>query len=323
MSLVSNSVGERVRRHSRIDIGARLSELLGPRYEAYREAWNGAGPRQIPSFPVHLDLEWYDECNQRCVFCPRNEETHPDRLYPLNTRTRIDETQIDRLLGEIDGGRLDSINFGAYAEPLLNPRIADLVGRFHEAGVIDSRIISNGMLLHKHAEALLESGLVQLFISLDAARPETYEYQRGPGFERVKANLRDFMALRKKSGAVLPIVRVSFVMTERNEGELDDFLEEWTDVVDFIDVQARTDYRTSSLEAVRTRSFNCIDPFRRVSLISNGDILPCCAFWGRTLAIGNLANDSITAAWHGEEMKRVRENLLADRSPVCVSCQSQ
>jgi len=276
----------------------------------------------VPSFPIHLDLEWYDACNQRCGFCPRNTTAHPNPIYPINTGQRLEPDVIEKVLLEVEEQSLYSVNYGAFAEPLINPGIGELIARFHKAGVIDSRIITNGLLLHKHAESLIDSGLVNLFVSLDAFEDATYEKQRGPGFQRIKENLLGFLELRRRRGSSLPIVRVSFVVTEDNRYELSSFLDFWVDKVDFVDVQSKTDYRTTALEQDRPRKFNCIDPFRRVAVISNGDILPCCAFWGRTLPIGNIREQSLAEAWAGEAMQRVRSNLQTDQSKVCVTCQS-
>ena len=42
-----------------------------------------------------------------------------------------------------------SVNFGAYADPLVNKDIFKVIRKFMDAGVIESRIITNGLLLHK------------------------------------------------------------------------------------------------------------------------------------------------------------------------------
>ena len=295
MRLKTQMPSDRVTRLSQEDAEARLIDLLGSRYAEYRNAWNSAGPDSIPAFPIHLDLELYDNCNQSCVFCPRNTTIHKDLIYPINTSQRLEARIMERVLEEVQVMGLYSVNFGAYAEPLLNTSIFELVRRFHAAGVVDSRVISNGLLLHKYRDSIIDSGLVNLFISIDAFSEQTYRKQRGPGYDRIVRNLLDFLELRAKLGASLPIVRASFVVTDDNRKELGDFVEFWGDKVDFIDVQSKTDYRTSALAQERTRTFDCIDPFRRVAIISNGDILPCCTFWGRTLPVGNITGQTIAA----------------------------
>lgn len=320
--LQSSQPSDRVRRLSAADIHEHLGGVLGPRYRAYRAAWAAAGPAAVPAFPVHLDLELRDNCNQRCVFCPRNTDEHPDLPYSINTSAELSDPWLVRLQGEAREHGLWSINLGAFAEPLINKNVFAVVEGFHAAGVVDSRIITNGLLLDRYTDAVFASGLVQLFVSIDAFRSETYTRQRGPGYERVVANLLGFLAERRRRGAVLPVVRVSFVVTEQNEAELDEFVAFWSQHVDFVDVQARTDYHAAAVGQVRVRKFHCIDPFRRLAVLANGDILPCCTFWGRTLPIGNLSTGGLLDAWRGSAMQKVRSDLLGDRCAVCVSCQS-
>src|SRR2546428_10212133 len=48
-------------------------ETFGEEYLDYRQAWERAGPNWLPEFPLHIDFQLMDECNMRCVFCPRDE----------------------------------------------------------------------------------------------------------------------------------------------------------------------------------------------------------------------------------------------------------
>ena len=94
------------------------------------------------------------------------------------------------------------------------------------------------------------------------------------------------------------------------------------DKVDHIDLQKKIDYTKSSENFYNNeKQWNCIDPFRRMSIISDGSILPCCSFWGRSLVIGNIKNISIKKAWEGSLMKRVREDLILNKSSICNTCQ--
>ncbi|MCA8976691.1 MAG: radical SAM protein, partial [Planctomycetes bacterium] len=204
---------ERVRRLSAADVHEHLATVLGPRYREYRAAWAAAGPTAIPPFPIHLDLELRDNCNQRCVFCPRNTDEHPDLPYPINTSAELDAAALQRLTAEAAAQGLWSINLGAFAEPLIHKHVFDIVRDFHAAGVVDSRIITNGLLLDRHVDAVFASGLVQLFVSIDAHTEATYARQRGPGHDRVVRNVLDFVAERRRRGALLPLVRVSYVVT--------------------------------------------------------------------------------------------------------------
>jgi radical SAM protein with 4Fe4S-binding SPASM domain len=149
----------------------KLIKLFGKKYKDYREAWNVAGSKNAPDFPIYLDMEFFDICSQKCTFCPRNETIHKNLPYKINTKIKIDCTKT----------------------------------------------------------------------------------------------------------------------SETN----------YTD-----------------------KQWNCIHPFRRLSVISDGSILPCCSFWGRALKIGNIDNISLKDAWNSEKLNKIRNDLIEDKSSVCSTCQS-
>ncbi len=300
-----------------------LSNHLGDKYLNYRSAWNAAKPTSIPDFPIHIDIELYDLCNQKCVFCPRNETTHPNVTYPINTNSKLDEKLTNKIIREIKKNKLMSVNFGAFADPLVNKKIFQVIKKFMDAGVVDSRIITNGLLLNKYTDSIFESGLVNLYVSLDAFKEETYLKQRGPGYKKVVSNLLNFLDEKKKRKSVLPITRVSFIETNDNKDELKDFVEFWSDKVDHIDLQKLINFNKEVNDSYQTKQWNCIDPFRRVAIVSDGSVLPCCSFWGKNLVLGNIKDQSIIDIWNGQEMTKVRKDLLSDQSNICTTCQSE
>jgi radical SAM protein with 4Fe4S-binding SPASM domain len=305
------------------NIEQKLIGILGSKYKNYREAWSKADSNNIPNFPIHLDMEFYDICNQKCIFCPRNETIHTNLLYKINTNIKIEDRLIEKIINECKLKNLMSINFGAFAEPLVYRDIFKIIKKFTDIGIADSRLITNGLLLDKFYDQVFDSGLINLYISIDAFSESTYNVQRGHGFKKVINNLLNFLEIKKNKKSQLPIVRVSFVETDDNKHELKDFIEFWKDKVDHIDLQKKIDYTKNSKKNYLGKNWNCIDPFRRVSIISDGSILPCCSFWGRSLIIGNIRNISIKDAWNSLEMKKIRGDLLLDKSSICNACQSQ
>lgn len=324
MSIMSKTVViETTHRVYDNDTEDKIISILGNKYIKYRKAWNDATPSKIPLFPIHLDFEFYDICNQSCIFCPRNENIHKNLSYKINTKAKLDESLLDKIILESSEENLMSVNFGAFAEPLINKNLFDLIKRFVGTGVIDTRVITNGLLLDKYIDQIFESGLVNLYISIDAFSETTYQQQRGNGYTKVINNILKFINEKKKRNSILPIVRVSFVETDLNKKEKEDFVNFWKDKVDHIDFQKKIDFSKNSNESLNDKKqWNCIDPFRRMSIISDGSILPCCSFWGRSLVIGNIRDISIKDAWKSLSMKKIREDLLLNKSSICNTCQS-
>ena len=305
------------------DVEKILINNFGKKYTDYRKAWNLATAENIPNFPVHLDIEFYDICNQKCTFCPRNEEIHKNLSYEINTHKKIDENFLNKVMEESKKGGLMSVNFGAFAEPLIYKNIFKIVRKFHDIGVVDSRLITNALLLNKYNEEIFDSGLVNLYISIDAFSEKTYLSQRGQGYNKVIDNTLKFLDLKKEKKLELPIVRVSFVETDQNHNELSDFVDFWKDKVNKIDIQKKIDYTKDTDGKYNQKQWSCIDPFRRLSVISDGSILPCCSFWGRALKIGNISKLSLQDAWNSNALKKIREDLIMDKSSICTACQSE
>lgn len=297
----------------------RLYRLLGEAYRKYRDEWVKAGSDYVPDFPVHIDFELVDECNMRCGFCPRNRKTHPSLPYEVNTKSLLSDEVMKKILEEVASEPLYSVNF-AIGEPLLDSRLFHWISAFHKAGVVDSRVNTNGLLLDRYVNDIFESGLVNLYVSLDAADRDMHTQQRGYGYDRVVHGLSLVLAEKQRRGSVLPIVRVSFVDTVESHHQLDKFKAMWSSKVDHIDVQIYQNLNKFQPSGSR-KLWNCVDPFRRVSIMANGNIDPCCTFQGKMLAVGNVKDCTVREAWQSKKMQLVRRRLLDDLEPICVACQ--
>ncbi len=296
----------------------RLGDLLGLPFQRYRKRWSNAS-RDSPDI-VHLDIELVDSCNQRCIMCPRNREIHPRLDYSLETGSRLDIRVFERVLVDLIKLGLCSVNFGGFAEPFIVKDWNQFVTLSHDHGIIDTRLITNGLLLGQNIDKIFESNLRNLYVSLDAASSQTYKQVRGHGFDRVVKSIDDILLERSKRKSVLPIVRVSFVALAENEHEVQDFVNRWVGRVDHIDIQRKFDYANQT-PAVEHR-WSCDQPWKRLSLLANGDLIPCCSFNGRSLVLGNANSESAATLWNGSDLKAFRERLIKNEVSVCNICQS-
>jgi len=306
-------------RYQERDVDALLSAHIGPAYRKYRQAWYRAGARHVPDFPVHLDLELADACNQNCTFCARNRATHPNLPYEINTGATLSKVLIDRIAEEAAREQLRSVNL-AFGEPLVYRNVFEVVRKLHAAGVVDSRIVTNGVLLSHYTQEIFDAGLINLYVSIDAFSEETYRHQRGHAYDRVVNGLLSFIHEKQKRKSLLPITRVSFVETAYNRHELEDFKAFWRDKVDFLDVQFYQDF-TKTDSSAKDKKWHCIDPFRRLAVTADGRILPCCTFHGKCLPIGNINEITLKEAWESTRLQEIRGNLLNDAEPICLACQ--
>jgi radical SAM protein with 4Fe4S-binding SPASM domain len=299
-----------------------MSEALGDKYINYRRRWTASSRDFIPPYPLHLDFELNDTCNQSCIMCPRNTETHLNTDYKINTRIFFSLELFQNIIDEAVANGLTSINLGAFAEPLIHPEFRKFVEYAKTKGILDIRIITNGLRLDDFVDFLVDMSVTNVYVSLDALNEHSYRSIRGSGFERVESNLRKLINERNKRAALFPVIRVSFVKMAINASEEAGFIDKWRNFVDYIDIQPGEDLSHSPDTLLNADyRFKCIAPWQRLSILASGDIIPCCSFYGRYLPIGNIKETSVLDAWNSAAMQAVRKGLIDASQNVCEICQ--
>jgi MoaA/NifB/PqqE/SkfB family radical SAM enzyme len=111
-------------------------------------------------------------------------------------------------------------------EPLLNTELADII-RYLKGKDVYVFFNSNGLLLNqKWADELLESGLDELRVSLDAATASTYARVRGSkDFARVVRNMEVLTQVRNANHGSTPKISAWMVATADNVEDLPDMVE--------------------------------------------------------------------------------------------------
>jgi GTP 3',8-cyclase len=137
------------------------------------------GPRDRLGRPMHdLRISVMDRCNFRCPYCMPKETFH-DRYRFLRTSERLGFNEIVRVAraGVDLGVRKLRLTGG---EPLLRPRLAELVGELSLIdGIEDIALTTNGVLLAQHASELKANGLCRVTVSLDSLDPEVFARMSG------------------------------------------------------------------------------------------------------------------------------------------------
>jgi radical SAM protein with 4Fe4S-binding SPASM domain len=316
---------DNITRYSEKNIENLLCSKLGNKYKEYRELRNNVDYNNIPSFPIHIDFELNDRCNQSCIMCPRNISSHPDINYGFDSTNILSFEVFKKIIDEGANNNLKSINVDAFSEPLLNDDVFNMVSYAKEKGIIDTRLITNGLLLEKNIENIFSSKLVNLFVSIDAYSEENYSKIRGIGFKKVISGLERLLEEKKRRNSILPIVRVSFVNMDSNSVEKDDFINYWKNKVDFIDIKIFDDYNVNiknDFDMSIKKKWDCFSPFSRLAVLSNGDVLSCCNFFGKNIPISNInINNNIKTIWNSKKLSNIRKVIINDTLKNCSICQ--
>jgi GTP 3',8-cyclase len=120
----------------------------------------------------YLRISLIDKCNFRCQYCmPEGAE-----LDYLLDRELLSDCELLTLLQDA----FIPLGFGKFrltgGEPLLRPKVVDLVGRIASLkGTQDLAMTTNAFLLAGMAEDLYRAGLRRINISLDSLNPDTFD----------------------------------------------------------------------------------------------------------------------------------------------------
>ena len=157
--------------------------------------------------PVCLYLEVTNRCNLRCETCPRTFETlepPADMSWGLFTKIVDQVPNVSRVV------------LHGVGEPMLVKNLPDMI-RYLKARGTYVLFNTNGTLMQpKRFQELIDTGLDELRVSLDAADRESYARVRGKDFfTRIVRDVGKFVAYQKQVGATTP--RVSLWLTGLKE----------------------------------------------------------------------------------------------------------
>ncbi len=191
-----------------------INPLRDPR--RYFEEIEARRSSEAAAPPVCLYLEVTNRCNLLCETCPRTFETlepPADMSWALFTKIVDQVPNVARVV------------LHGVGEPMLVKDLPKMIRYLKDRGTY-VLFNTNGTLMQpKRFQELIDTGLDELRVSLDAADRETYLKVRGKDyFNRIVRDVGKFIAYQKSVGATTP--RVSLWLTGLRETveQLPDFV---------------------------------------------------------------------------------------------------
>jgi MoaA/NifB/PqqE/SkfB family radical SAM enzyme len=170
----------------------------------------------VESDPVCLYLETTNRCNLPCTTCPRTfEELEPpaDMSWELFTQIVDQYPKIARVV------------LHGIGEPLMVRELPRMVSYLKARGTY-VLFNTNGTLLNaRKGRDLIEAGLDELRVSLDAAEPSAFKIVRGlDRFDRIVTNVRSFITQQKEMNVIAPQVSLWLTGLKETVSQLPAFL---------------------------------------------------------------------------------------------------
>jgi MoaA/NifB/PqqE/SkfB family radical SAM enzyme len=157
--------------------------------------------------PVCLYLETTNRCNLLCTTCPRTyEQLEPeaDMSWELFTSLIDQYPHVARVV------------LHGIGEPMLVKDLALRVKYLKDRNIYVLFNTNGTLLTEANGRALIEAGLDELRVSLDAAESEVFQMVRGKDFfDKIVANVKNFTRMQRELNAPKP--RVSLWLTGLRE----------------------------------------------------------------------------------------------------------
>ena len=276
-----------------------------------------------------------NRCNFRCTYCAHSlgakgfQDTYgfaPETMTMETYRTAIDQ------LAEFPQ-RLKTLSLTGQGEPLLHPRLPDMVACAKEKGVSERiEFMSNGALLRQPlAQALVDAGLDCIRISLQGLSSEKYEQVCGVklAFDQYVDQIAWLYHHKKHCQVFVKILDVAL-----EPGEEESFYRLFSPIADRVYVeQCRPVYDgVSATERLSTQADRygrahaprrvCPLCFFMLGIFPNGDVYPCETIY-RPERLGNVHTDRLVELWNGDRLHRFWTMQLEGRkneNPHCAKC---
>ncbi|MBQ3800676.1 MAG: radical SAM protein [Treponema sp.] len=294
--------------------GSVMPDNASDEYKEYRRCWM-ENPKDfiLRDIPLHLDIEATSCCNQRCTFCDRQILVEKGMLGSM------DFSLFTHIMDQFsEDNRLWGVKFSYRGEPLLNPRIPDMIRYAKSRGVLDVYFNTNAMLLTEETcHKIIDAGLDRISVSLDGTDRESYEKVRiGAKFDTVVRNIETLLRVRDSLHSSIPKIRIQTVKLPGIDEEA--YAHKWKPFADEVAILEYTDEtrRETGIDA----RWACPQLWQRLTIEWDGSVFACNNDSLRGLYLGNAAERSIHDCWHDERLMGIRRLHQEGRSHEVEDC---
>jgi len=171
--------------------------------------------------PKVISIRLSNVCNMRCKMCgqPRmDDDSIPKDFFTKHLKL----AQWQDLVDQVAQYRPNFYLWGG--EPFIYRGVLELV-RYAKGRRLTCQINTNGLLLHKHATAVVDSGLDDLIVSIDGPA-KVHDDIRGiaGAFDKIKQGILQIQEIKRSRGIRKPIVRIRGTVNPYNFEHLYDLV---------------------------------------------------------------------------------------------------
>ena len=289
------------------------------KYFLYRLKWHLAKYIDF-KYPVHLDLELNNNCNQKCIACWHSERELPFKINIMSL------SQAKKFLDEGKELKIKSVKFNLRGEPLLHPYLYEIIKYAKKIGYIETMINTNGIFLDQQLINSLNKYLDTMIISIDSFEIDEYceiHNCTKRDFRKLMENLKILSKMWIKNKLKMK-VKLNYHLNLYNKNlSLERYYTNFS-MFKLIKNYTRKRYGKDIVidDIYKKRLKKCPHMQRRITVLADGKIYPCCMCYTENIYL-QLGEKGLVNAWNSLKRLLLKQNYIRRQYlKICENCTS-
>lgn len=253
--------------------------------------------KAFPTTPYFMLVDFHNQCNQKCVYCPRLIEPRIDMDMDLWIKILKDYKDLAIKYNYPDRGR---IGIGGFCEPFLDDSVWDYVEEAKKLGVADM------LYFNTNGTTWTEETIDKLIGYLD-------DFTQYKTLLTVHIVNKDSAITTQKIIERIPNLRDATICPVIPGGAM------WSPYSVPILSRMGLLWNVDEQEILRCSGE---EPYIKIVIRPTGDVLFCCNDFHYKWVIGNLTHNTIQEVWNGKRRLELLDKLEhGGKGTPCLHCE--
>ncbi len=172
--------------------------------------------RFVPVRPTSAYIMLTDNCNSRCITC---------NVWKSRSENELTTEEVKNALQQLKEIGVKELIFVG-GEPLLRNDIGEIIKEAKSLNFQAIIVVTNGLLLERKAEELLDNGVTHIDVSIDAINEANDKIRGIPGYYNKAINgIKTVQKLKKTKGLDVPVTIMTTLLMKDNVNDIPKLVE--------------------------------------------------------------------------------------------------